>query len=405
MPDRNMVFMKFWEDLEKSFAEDAMKILLLVIMVSIYPLLARLGFSFVAPLVIQVNEEKYVCQLAEILRGFDELKMISLSAQPSKIREYLKEFNYGKIFFVFGEGRYTEENLTEIISACENISGNISEISLKIVMTASRIPQKYRNKFDGFLFVNGINLMAESLKKYDITFIREIIIFSTTHVKEIQYGGRKQVACVNGSEEVIKIAAEVLRLYLKTLDLRLSEIKEWEKRINDSLKKIEGEWEDTDDPEMYGITFRKALYSLSREFMRALDRRHVPEEYTEYIEKSLIYDNKFYYISHDFFVKVCECIGVKGNEINYFKEQLANADVIAHEGIKRCYYAPKIDIVTVYGIKKYRMIKIMRKKIDEEYGLSLQEEIEQLKGDENSGECKIGENTLPEPSDNSAELG
>lgn len=401
MPDSNVVFMKFWESLEKSYAEDAMKVLLLVIMVSIYPLLAKLGFSFVAPLVIQANEEKYIWQLAEILRGFDELKMISLSSKPSKIREHLKVFNYGKIFFSFGEGRYTEENLTEIVSACENMSGDISEISLKIVMTASRMPQKYRNKFDGFLFVNAIKLMADSFKEYEIAFIREIIIFSTTHVKEIQYGEREQVPCFNEAEEVIKMAAKVLRLYLKTLDLSLPEKNEWEKRINDGLEKIENEWEDTDDPEVYRIVFQKALYSLSKEFMMALDRKNVPEEYTNYIEKSLIYDKNFYYISHDFFVKICEYINVKENEINYLKKQLANADIIAHEGIKRCYYEPKIDIVTVYGIKKYRMVKIIREKIDEEYGLSLQEKIEQLKGDENSGECKIGENILPEPSDNS----
>lgn len=391
MSEINMIFYRFWSELEKEFNEDGIKILLLTILASVYPLLAKLGYFFKAPLMIQVNSDRCIFPLAEILRGFNKLNLMPLSAQPLKIRKYLNDFNYGSILFSFGENRYTNENLMEIVSSCEKISEDISENSLKIVLSEKSIPQKYKDKFAGFLYVNNIPAIKENFHKYSLDFIRELISFSVSHVREIQYGNQNDLTYFDEDEQIINIVVKILRLYFKTLDMSQSEMEEWEKRINDGVKKIKDKWENIDDPEIYKDIFCKALYDMSGEFFDVIDRRNkVPSACIENIKNSLLYDKKYYYISNDFFIKICK--SVNESEINYFKEQLANADIIVCEGRNRNYYTIKINVVTESNIEKYKMIKIIREKIDNEYGLSLKEEIKRRKEDENIDGYKIGQN-------------
>ena len=94
-------FLAYLKELEKTFGEDAMPMMLLKTTTMVYPLLNNFGISLHAPIAVIVDKESGRRQVLEHLLGFEKDIANSLSACPKEIRKQIQNSKYGFSVFIF----------------------------------------------------------------------------------------------------------------------------------------------------------------------------------------------------------------------------------------------------------------------------------------------------------------
>lgn len=384
-------FWLFYQELKDEFGEGTIPTLLLLLLTTTYPLLAELGFKILSPVCVLVESERIMLKLAEIITGFAETHMLTLSEQPGKVEEYLRSSRYGILLFRFAAGRYTRQNMEAILSDCQSLGRPINEETIKVIVSMGSIPKDYADLVEGVIFIKsnekGINIGKAQVKEFLYPWIK----FCLGHIPEIKKAGRKW-SLHNQSGCCLQLTAEILLCFLQTED-HLSEDEEQRLtlELQAHMKQIEEEWQNAEEPEAYAKAFQRELYASSKLFLKALDREHLEGNDIPDIEESLLFDERFYYLKNDKFEELCKTLN-ENVGFSYVKCQLANAGVIVCGGGDRKYFTQQTELVTVYGgIIQRRLVKIYRSKIDGIGEVPLKDYLLMTKGEEDIGRDEVGQ--------------
>lgn len=381
------------EKLQGEFEGNEIKVIILMTLAVLYPLFAKLGFNLVGPLAIVVNSERQFRKLLDMLDGFKTHKIMSTAGQPKKVEKHLIAAKYGTVFFRFAEGRYTISNLKEIAADSQKIELNIENMALNFIIADKEIPHGYQEFFAGIIYIGESPGPRKSVDLSGEEFFRKIVSYAVSHIPEIKNAGEwKMSELMDDSLLPIFVAAEVLKLFIRTEKLKFEEVKELDQKIEHVLKEIEEEWQEADDPQAYAIAFRKAIFANSQMLPPIFDRCHFTEMNLLNDKELMFFDDRFYYMPEPVFCEICQSI--KKADINYIKSQLVAAGVLISEGKGRSYYTKRTEIVTVYGyVIKIRLVKLARERIDTTGELTLQEMVEMRKEGEDVEGSEIGESS------------
>lgn len=290
------MFKDFLQSIEGSFNGESTKILLLIALTGTYPLLAKIGFGLTMPLAIIVDSERTLLRLINLLGVFSKLSVVPTTISPKELKKHLAKTDYGLNCFRFGDGRYTEENMETIATACQYVESDIQKKVLRIIFSIERIPQKYAEYFDGFIYVKEDESEAriETIKTSE--FLKELIDFCVGHIAEIRHIAETKRITSTESFGTLSVLEGILQVFLKTQNLTSNEIKEFERRMKVTLNGIEEEWQKTENPEAYATAFRNELHNFSSQFKGALDVEHFPGNKLEELEDFLLFDDQYYYL-------------------------------------------------------------------------------------------------------------
>ena len=129
---------------------------------------------------------------------------------------------------------------------------------------------------------------------------------------------------------------------------------------------------------------RDQLLEEGRKLIASIDRTSTVKENFGALDKVLIFDSKYYYITESMFMMACIPMSHYIGQCE-MKHALTEAGILIGEGINRKYYSVKVPISTPEGLKVIeRRMRIIRGWIDRPGELAWYEQIEmQQRGGEN----------------------
>lgn len=367
----------YLKELEKTFGEDAMPMMLLKTTTMVYPLLNNFGISLHAPIAVIVDKESGRRQVLEHLLGFEKDIANSLSACPKEIRKQIQNSKYGFSVFTYDEQRYTKanryvaDNLEMVRSLCARIGGDISEQRMAVVLFSPVVPIKYEDIFAGYIHIRNVLLLHGRDSANCPELLKNMINRVLDKEDEIKYEIEHFCPDEDDRFQVLWAAGTVLRVILKYENMGDKERERYGEMINSALDMMRSRWKDTSDPEEFVSDFISRLHAAKGELFSVQNRRQTGSKEIGSLDWMILYDRQYYYISKELLEKICEPI-TNGFGINYVKYQLFEGGLLVGKADSSTYETKQIWVYDEHGkeIRK-RCYKLCREKIDQEEDLTL----------------------------------
>lgn len=363
----------YLKELEKTFGEDAMSMMLLETTTTVYPLLTRFGHSFHAPLAVVVDDESRFGPLTEHLCGFGMASAVSLNSTPKKIEQKLEKPEYGRSVFLFKNGRYIKDNLETVESQCSQVSEKIDDQRMVIVLGLGSNLYKYMGRFAGYIYIKNASCLRKNNSDSCRKFQRFLIEKTIGKMDEIKYDIDHFCQEECDGFQIIWAAGALLKVILKYEIPDRMELARYEERINSALDMMYERWQDPEDPEEYISHLLRLMDEAEAWLPPMKEWKYTGSVMEEELEKVVFYDKRYYYISTDLFGKIWRPL-LGQMSINHVKDMLCEAGVLDRTDASRTYNTAQKQIAGAHGAKKRkRFIMLVREKLDGERELSLLE--------------------------------
>lgn len=365
----------YLKEQERSLGEDAVPVMLLGVTAAIYPLLGEFGIYLDAPLAVIVEEESWITEVAKVVLGFAECEVMSLAEKPKKVCKKIEKDEYGITVFRLIDGRHTKDNLETVRSDCAGIRGNISERRLAIVLVQETLSCEYRDDFSGYVYIKGKlpykNISQEKWRD----FLKELIKMILQNANKIRYEIRNLPPVEEDGLRVFYAAYAVILMLLKYENMENGEYKRYTEMLLKNIREIAERWKEIDDPQEYAGEFIRLLDDVADRLFPMEERWHISGEAEKRREKTILYDEKYYYIPHSLFEEICRPITDR-RRINYVKRQLCEAGILDSTDVSRMYGTLQVETTNVYGAKiRRRYVRLFRNRVDREVELSFLQKV------------------------------
>lgn len=333
------------------------KIGLLQVLILAYPILVTNGVKIQRPIALIGEDEKNLQLLWNQLCMFpEEQRLIPLSMMPKELEKKWLESEYGVFYCSYNRGRYTNQNIEQIVVQCQMVDDEIERQKLVLLFSNCCIPKEV--DVEGTMFFSHLDEVV--LLKFDVAkFVHFLLKNEAGLLQKVREG-------VKGIQEAppILTAAKILLENYAMSEISTEEIPEFLQQTSLLHEKVQEEWEEIVNPEIYAIALNRAIGECVDQFPPVLMREQIDGQEIEWIDDAIFYDEEAYYLPEQFFRFICEqCIS--SASVAYIKSKLAEAGVLVLEGKARNYFTIKIEVVTVYGsILRVRRVKILREKFD-----------------------------------------
>lgn len=361
----------YLKELEETFGEDAMSMMLLKTTTMMYPLLNRFGISLYAPVAVIVDEECGLRKVSEHLFGFGKGVVKPLTESPKNIEKQTQNPEYGLSIFRCDRDRYTKDNLETIRSSCAQIGGDISEQKVAVVLFSPCVPRKCEDIFAGYVYIKTAKSLMGKDSFNNLELLKNLIEKVLDKMEEIQYDIR--FLCPDGEDgfQVFWAAGAVLRVILKYENMDDCERERYRKMINSALDMMRDRWENASDPEEFVSECISRIHDTRDRLFFIQSRKQNKNGAIGSLERIVLYDRGYYYISHDLFEEICEPI-TNGFGINYVKYQLFEGGLLVGKEDSSTYETKQIWVYDECGKKiRKRYYKLFREMIDQEEDLTL----------------------------------
>ncbi len=335
------------------------KLLLLKTVITIYPVLADLGAEFDGILLIASDSER-AGDVIPWLKVSSNTTMLSLGSSPKEVRKALSEMSTDNVLVLYAHSRYTRENTEYLLERCAITQYGDQGHVLFAVLADSLIPEELQDLVSGCLFLTEVgNNFATKTEEFEIDVIGAIIKWQEIlrlKIEELSYYEEPGIA-------VFEAAALFLGYCLEYEGVSESERVSIAEKLERTLEVIRDEWEPANGADAYVEKFRVNLFTMVDRIPGVVDRRHVEGEALSKIDTVIFFDDLAYYLPYELFCEVCKAVQVDVS-IQFLKHQLISAGLLACEGKGRNYATPKVVVVTTFGVRRFRRVKIWRSLID-----------------------------------------
>jgi len=361
-------------EMSKTFGtKNTVTLLILRLGVLFYPILSAIGVGLHAPIGVIVEDEGMVEWIVEVLCGFAEPRIISLSERQCDFKKRVAVVKY------------------ELLAVlCKTISAhNRENLSyLNDLMVSKSIGDKVFSKLPVIFFIGGIPLELSDLLAGKIIFEGNVKggslgdqrdntrqLLESFDYRSASRNEWIDMLCKDTQGNPFLDACQELSLRALRRRGETDEMTGWPRMVRSRIITMKEEWLISYDYSAWIEKMRDLILEEGKGFTASVDRKAVfsSERTVEY--NVLFYDTKYYYITEQMFEKACR-------RIKYYispcemKQALAEADILVGEGENRKYYSIKLPISTPNGIRTLgRRMRIIRAWIDQPGELAWHEQI------------------------------
>ena len=287
--------------------------------------------------------------------------------------EYIEKQYDDVVPIIFKRGVGTERNLNVIEDVIATGQNGKWELSAAFaVLFEGVVPQEERDRFGVIIEIEDQN--QDFICDYKMK--RSIMTLMKTYLSQNWKSGlRKTIYQCEKAKEKMPISAVSLLAGSSMLvnALEWSGVEE-EKMAIIREKFILAIQKIAENSENYGEG--QAVSRIFSDLLRASVQEgilHVTEFVGADVEvegrKTILYDEKFYYLTDETFREICKHISFTSQK--HVRQILAEEGVLCTEGSGRLYYTKKLQVSAIGAGKRFLWLK--RDRIDEPFGLTLEE--------------------------------
>lgn len=382
--DLKEIMKKYLMDLKKRYGEAAEIIIIVKTAIITYPVLQFYGFYFANPIAIIVDKISTLRMLIGELGGCT-LDGISSAITNSELKKEVKNSKFEMLPILYRKSPNSNKNIQFLSDMLFSV--NISTNFQKAVVIAfcGEIPIECREYIAGKIcfkigdICTSKNVLPSAEKFYHY-LVKHVCTQSNLIELEFKELDENEEAKNSFSHypgmEVFYAAEKILETILELESSSAEEKRELKCLFLNALDKMRKEWNLENPEQEWADTFRELMFEKAEEIPDILERDKITGEQMKLIDQSPVFDEEFYYISEELFAEVCVPIS-QTISLCKLKELLANAEVLKGEGKSRQYWTVKVKMTSVYGnMPNKRMIRLVRKKVDEGHIKSWKEVIQ-----------------------------
>lgn len=374
--------LKEFSDLIQIFGDkNAAKAFILKMGVRFYPILRAEGLGLWAPVGIVVEYEEMIESIVEVLRGFANPIMISLSERR---KDFIKKVN---------DSEYELVPVLCKISSAHN-RGNI--LYLNEIMVSGYVDKKVFSKVAVIFFIGGVPLEVADLLSGKIVFEGRRkggeFGFQAEQTKGLLELFSDYWPCIqeklsdtlkkDDRKNIFLTACKEISLILLNAEAKNPEEQRVVRMYKVYVNTIMNCWDIKSDYSDWIDKLRELILEEGKKFTAAEDRTKALDGSIAHTEEKLYYDKKYYYISEYVFAQACSHLSYYVGQCE-MKNALAEAGILVGEGVNRKYFSVKLLISTPEGIRVIgRRMRIRREWMDRPGELTWVEQIELRRGKE-----------------------
>lgn len=378
---------RYLKDLKKRYGEAAEIVIIVKTAMITYPVLQFYGFFFTNPIAIIVDKMNILRMLIWELGGC-VLDGISSAITNSELKKEVKNRQFEMLPILYRKSPNANKNIQFLSDML--FSGNMLTDFQKAVIIAfcgeipiecrGYIAGKIRFKTDGVCTTQNALPSAEEfyycLVKHVCTQANLVELkFKELNENEEDKNGLSHYPGM----EVFYAAEKILETIAELESFSVEEKRELKCSFLNALDKMKKEWNLENPEQEWADTFRELMFEKSEEISDILERDKITGtqmKLIDQIDQYPVFDEEFYYISEELFAEICVPIS-QTISLDKLKELLASAEMLKGEGKSRQYWTVKVKMISVYGeIPNKRMIRLVRKKVDEGHVKSWKEVIQ-----------------------------
>lgn len=380
--------LNYLEELRGIWGDEAVKLFILKAGISAYPIIKANGGSLHAPLAVIVSNEKIAEDVLGELKGFGSMEIVPLELKKKEFEESLMNAEYEMIPIICSDkGKRSYDNLVTLKNAMlyEKINGRHFS-PLPVVVCIGGVPNEFANLFSGQIIFEGENRISNLANSEEI--VRKLLDILIANASEIQnmvknLSGNDNSLFLNSIEKVTEfVLHQVSKMPMNIAEQMLED-------METVSKKVEMSWTPENDYSIWIELLREMIIKHEIDIYMTIDRNKASLAAMQMVNDSMIYDEKYYYITTNFFDEVCNDVPYVGKL--ELKRALSDSGILIGEGAERSYYTVKVPVITAMGVQVVgRRLRLSRKWLDKPGELTWYEQIniQKKKGKENSREVR-----------------
>ena len=376
--------LKHYTKMITNFGEkNAARVLAIECGARVYPILSTEGLGLRAPIAAVVEDEEMVEWIVGAWCGFAAPKIVSLGEKSMIFKKEISMAEYELVAVMCkGTNNRNRENLSYLndvmISRCAD--GKVF-IKLAVVFFIGGIPPDLSDLLAGKVVFEKKRISGEL--KCEPEYTRYMLKLLENYWSVIQ-DKLNVILCKSSQESIFLTACEEIALVLLNAEAKEDEEKRAIRMFGVYANIIKNAWAIKSDYYEWIERLRDQLLEEGRKLIASIDRTSTVKENFGALDKVLIFDSKYYYITESMFMMACIPMSHYIGQCE-MKHALTEAGILIGEGINRKYYSVKVPISTPEGLKVIeRRMRIIRGWIDRPGELAWYEQIEmQQRGGEN----------------------